>query len=108
MAVKWDVLVGVCGFAVDIKTKRGIRIVNDKDIQHGDPAILLSFDGPFDVGMDGVEVVVEWVDVIFVHCDQCVVGLPQPEENDVTGTDGTVPSGVVGEGSLLEIFHENV
>ena len=63
VAVKGYVLVGVRGFAIDIKAERAIKIVDDCDIQHGNLAILLDFNSPFDIRVDGVEVVV-WIVVV--------------------------------------------
>ena len=48
----------------------------------------------------------EAMDVVVVHCNKGVVGLPQPEEDDVTGTGGVVSSRVIGKGSFLKVFHE--
>ena len=102
VTVKGDVLVGVGRFAINVKIETTIVIVNDGDIKHGNLAIFLDFFRPFDVGVNGIEVVVECLDVVIVNGYDSIVGLSQPEQNDVTGTGGAVTSGVVGEGSLFE------
>ena len=96
MAVPRDVLVCVGGFAVDVEVEGAIRIVDDSHIQHGNFAFLLDFFCPLDVWVNGIEVVVEWLYVVVVDCNECVVGLPVPEEYEITGIDGTIASGVVG------------
>ena len=108
MAVPGDVLVGVGGFAVDIEVEGAIRVADNGDVQHGDFTVLLNFLCPLDVRMNGVQVVVEWFNVLVVYCDKCVIGLPQPKEDQLTGTDGTVASWVVGKGCSLEILHVDV
>ena len=77
MAGVVNVLVCVCGLAVDIKAECAVRIVNDCDIQHGNPAVLLNFPCPFDVWVHGVDVIVEWLYVVIVDGYECVVGFPQ-------------------------------
>ena len=69
MAVEWDILISVGGFAVDVEAEGAIRIVYDQNIQHGDAAVLLNLDGPLDVWVNGVEVIVEWMDVVVDHND---------------------------------------
>ena len=108
VAVKRNVLVGVCGLAVDIEIESAIRVVDDGYIQHGNFATLLDFFGPLDVWVNGVEIIVEWLNVLVVDCNKCVIGLPVPEENKLTGTDGIVASWVVGKGCSLEVLHVNV
>ena len=105
MAVEVNILVCVCGLAIDVKIECAVGVVDDGDVQHGDAAILLDLFGPLDVGMNGVEIVVQWLDVVVVYGDESVVGFSQPEENDVTGRDGIVTSGVLGKGFSLKIFH---
>ena len=83
VAVEWNILVCVGGFAIDIKAKRTVGIVDYRDIQHSNLAVLLNFDCPFDVRVDGVEVVVQRMDVVVVNGNECVVGFSQPEEYDV-------------------------
>ena len=94
MAVEVNILVCVCGLAIDVKIECAVGVVDDGDVQHGDATILLDLFGPLDVGMNGVEIVVQWLDVVVVYGDESVVGFSQPEENDVTGRDGIVTSGV--------------
>ena len=108
VAIPRDVLVGVCGFTIDVKIECAIRVVDDGDIQHGNFATLLNFFCPLDVWVNGVKVVVEWLDVLVVYGNECVVGFPKPEENKLTGTDGNVASWVVGKGCSLEILHVDV
>ena len=76
MAVPRDVLVGVSGFAVDIKVESGIRVVDDSNIQHGNFATLLDLFSPLDVWVNGVEVVVEWLDVVVANGSESIVGFP--------------------------------
>ena len=59
VAIPRDVLVGVGGFAIDVKIESAIRVVDDMHIQHGNFATLLDFFGPLDVWVNGVEVVME-------------------------------------------------
>ena len=108
VTVPRDVLICVSGFAIDVKVESPIRVVDDGNIQHGNFATLLNFFCPLHVWVNGVEVIVEWVNVVVVDCNKCVVGFPVPEEYELTGTDGIVASWVVGEGCSLEIFHKNV
>ena len=108
MAIPRDVLICVSGFAVDVEIECAIRVVDDSDIQHGNFATLLDFFGPLDVWVNGVEVFVEWLNVVVVYCNECVVGLPVPEEYELTGTDGIIASWVIGQGRSLKVFHENV
>ena len=46
--------------------------------------------------MYGVQVVVQWLDVVVMDGHDGVVGLSEPEEYDVTGCDGAVTSGIIG------------
>ena len=103
-----NVLVGVCRLAVDVKIERAIRIADDCDIEHGYAVVPLDFFSPLYVWVYGVEIVVKRKDVVVVDGCDGVVGLPKPKQDEVTGTGVVVASGVVGEGSFLEVFHENV
>ena len=67
VAVEWNILVCVSGFAIDIKAKGTVGIVDYCNIQHSNLAVLLNFDCPFNVRVDGVEVVVQWMDVGVVN-----------------------------------------
>ena len=96
MAVEGNVLVGVRGFAVDIKAESAVRVADDGDIKHGNPAVLLSLFSPLDVWVNGNEVIVEWLDVVIVNGDESIVGFPEPEEDDLIGMDGVVTSMVIG------------
>ena len=87
---------------------QGCGLVDDGNIQHGNFASLLDLFCPLDVWVNGVEVIVEWLNVVVVHSDKCVVGFPVPEENELTGTDGIVASGIVGKGCSLKLLHINV
>ena len=91
MAVKGNILVGMGGFAVTSSM-----------------AILLDLFRQLDVRVNGIEVVVEWLDVAVVYGNENVVGFPQPEENDIAGTGGIVASGILGKGFSLKILHEDV
>ena len=108
VAVEWDVLVGVSGFAIDVEIERSVRIANDGDIKHGYPAVCFDLFRPFDVRMDGVEVVVEGLYVVVVDGDKCVVCFPQPEKDELTGIDVGITSGEVGQGRLLKVFHVDI
>ena len=48
MAVKRYVLVGVGGFAVDIKMESAVEIMDDSDVEHCYPSILLDLFCPFE------------------------------------------------------------
>ena len=67
VAVEWDVLVCVGGLAVDVKVEGAVGIADDCDVKHGYATVLLDFFGPFDVRVDGVEIVVQGFDVIVVY-----------------------------------------
>ena len=108
VTIKGDVLVGVGRFAINVKIETTIVIVNDGDIKHGNLAIFLDFFRPFDVRVDGIEVVVQGLDVVVVDGDNSIVGFPKPKQDDITGTDVVIASGVVGKGSLLKSLHINV
>ena len=108
VAVPRDVLISVSGFAIDVEVESAIRVADDSYIQHGNFATLLDFFSPLDVWVNGVEIVVEWFNVLVVNGNKCVVGLPQPEEDELTGTDGAVASWVVGKGCSLKILHVDV
>ena len=108
MTVKWDILVSMGGLAIDVKVESSVRIANDLYVKHGDTAVLFDFFCPFYAGVDGVEVCVEGVYVVVADGSDCVIGLPVPEENDVTGTDVVVTCGVFGIDMSLKIFHVDV
>ena len=108
MTIPGDVLVCVGGFAVDVEVESAIRVVDDCNIQHGNFATLLDLFSPLDVWVNGVEIIVEWLNVLVVYCNNCVVGFPIPEEDELTGTDGIVTSWVVGKGCSLEVLHIDV
>ena len=80
--------------------------MNDGDVKHSYSAISFNFLGPFDIGVDGFEVVVQGLDVVVVDGKKGIVGFSQPKQDDISRADGVVPSGIVGEGFLLEIFRE--
>ena len=79
VAVKWNVLVGVRGFAIDVKVEGAVGVVDDGDIKHGYASIFFDFLCPLDVRVNGVKKVVEWLDVVIVNGYECVVGFSQPE-----------------------------
>ena len=108
MTIPRDVLVCVGGFAVDVESESAIRVVDDCHIQHGNFATLLDFFRPLDVWVNGVKVVVKWLNVVVLHCNKCVVGLPVPEEDELTGTNGVVACWVVGKGRGLKVLHKEV
>ena len=58
--------------------------------------------------MYGIEVVVEWLNVVFVNGGEGVVGFSEPKQDGLAGTGGVVSRGLVGKDSLLEIFHKDV
>ena len=72
-----DVLVGVCGLAIDVEVERAVRIANDGDIKHSNSSILLNFFGPLYVGVNGIEVIVEWLNVVVVNGGDGVVGFSE-------------------------------
>ena len=96
MTVEGNVLVGVRGFAVDIKVERAITIADDIDIQHGNVTIFLDLFRPFDVWVNGIEVSVKWLYVVIANGCESIVGFPEPEEDYLVGADGVVPSRVIG------------
>ena len=75
------------GFAVDIEIERAVRVMNDVDVKHRNPAVLFDFYCPFYVWVYGVDVGVKWANVVVVDGCDGVVGFPVPEEYDVTGRD---------------------
>ena len=85
VAVECNVLVGMGWFAIDIKVESTVRIVNDIDIKHGNPAIFFDFFCPFYVWVNAVEIVVEGLDVVVVNGCESVVGFPEPREDHITG-----------------------
>ena len=108
MTVKCNVLVGVCGLAIDVEVERAVRIANDGDIKHSNSSVLLNFFGPLYARVNGIEVIVEWLNVVVVNGGDGVVGFPEPEEDGLTGTDGVVASGILGKGFSLKVFHIDV
>ena len=108
MAVKWNVLVGMCGFAVYVEVERAIWVVNDCDIEHSYSSFLFDFPSPLNIGMDRIKVGVKGVNMIIVDNDQSVIGFSEPLENDVTGRDGIVTSRIISKGFGLKILHVNV
>ena len=58
MAAEWNVLVCMCGLSVDVEVKCAVSIVDDGNIKHSNLAVNFDFPCPFDVGMNGVNVVV--------------------------------------------------
>ena len=52
MAVEWNLLVCVCGLAIDIEIEITIGIVDDSHFEHGDAAVFFNFFGPFNVRVD--------------------------------------------------------
>ena len=108
VAVKVDVLVSVCGFAVNVKVEGAVRIPDDGDIKHSNFAAVLNFFRPLHIGVDRVEILMERLDMVFVDANDGVVGLTVPELDDVAGTDVAVASGIIGKGSSLKVLHENV
>ena len=78
VAVPWNVLVCVRGFAIDVEVKSAVGIVDDGDIKHSNSAVFFDFLGPLDVRVNGVEVIVKWLNVVVVNIDESIVGLPNP------------------------------
>ena len=108
VAVEWNVLVGVRGFAVDVKVEGAVGVVDDGDIKHGYATIFFDFLSPLDVRVNGVEVIVEWLNVVVVNGDKCVVGFSKPKKDEIAGTGGIVASRVIGEDSSFKIFHVDI
>ena len=42
VAVEWDVLVGVSGFAIDVEVQGAIAVSDDGDVEHGDASFTFS------------------------------------------------------------------
>ena len=105
MAVEVNILVCVCWLAIDVKVECTVGVADDRDVQHGNATILLDLFGPLDVGMNGVEIVVQWLYVVVVYGNESIVCFSQPEEYDVTGRGGNITSGILGKGFSLKIFH---
>ena len=61
-----NVLVGVCGFSVDVGGESTVWIALDVDIQHVDEPIFLLLLRPLNVGVDRVDVAEESVCVVLV------------------------------------------
>ena len=90
VAIKWDILVSVSGFAIDVKVQGAIAISDDGDVEHGDASFGFFFHRPLDAGMDGVEMREKWFNEVVVDSCEGVVGLSQPEEDDIFGSDARV------------------
>ena len=58
--------------------------------EHGYPAVLLHFNRPLDIRVDGVEACVQGMNVVVADRDKGVVRLPQPEEDDIAGIGGVL------------------
>ena len=83
------------GLSVDVEVEGTVGVADDGDIKQSDPIVLLNLFGPLYDGMDGVEVVVEWLDVVVANGGDSVVGFSIPEQNDITGIGVVVASRVV-------------
>ena len=103
-----NVLVCVRRFPVNVKVEGTVGFLDDGDIKHGNASVFLHFFRPPDVRVDGVEMVVQALDVVVVDGHERIVGFSEPEENDFTGVDVVVTSGIAGKGCCLKIFHVNV
>ena len=79
MAGECDILVGVCRFSVDVEIERSIRVVNYINVQHRDFPVLLDFFRLLDILVNGVEVVMQWLDVVVANGGDGVVGFSEPE-----------------------------
>ena len=108
MAGECDVLVSVSGFSVDVEIERSIRVVNYINVQHRDFPVLLDFFRLLDILVNGVEVVMQWLDVVVANGGDGIVGFSEPEQNDLAGTDVVVTSRIIGESCSLEVFHEDI
>ena len=69
-----DVLVCVRRFPVDVKVEGSVGIPDDCDVKHGDSSVFLHFFRPLNVRVDGVEVVMEALNVVVVDGHKRVVG----------------------------------
>ena len=83
VAVERDVLVCMSGFAIDVEVEGTIAIPNDGNVEHGDTTLYLFFHRPLDAGMYGIEVCEERLYVVVVDGSESIVGLPQPEHDDI-------------------------
>ena len=77
--MKVNVLVCMCGFAVDVKREAAVGIALDVDVQHVDAAVFLHLLCPLDAGVDVVDVGEEGLKVVLVDGDERVIGLSHPE-----------------------------
>jgi hypothetical protein len=77
-----DVLVGVGRLPVDVEFQSPIRLAQNGEVKHVDLAVHLTFKGPFDVVVDGVEEGVEGGDMIAMDGRHGVDRLAEPEEDD--------------------------
>ena len=82
--------------------------MDDVDIKHGDSAVFFDFFGPLNVGMDGIEVCVEWLYVVVANCYESVIRFPQPKQDELAGMDVFVTSRVIGKSCSFKIFHVKV
>ena len=82
--------------------------MDDGYVKHSNPSVFFDFFCPVDVRVDGVEIVVEALDVVVVDGNDGVVGFSEPEKDNLTGRDGIVTSRVIGKSRLLKVFHKNV
>ena len=83
-----DILICVCGFAVDVEGESAIRFPLDVDVKHMDVAVDFLLLRPSDIRMHVVDMCEELVGVFLVDGYQRIVCLAQPEEDGVTMREG--------------------